>query len=63
MSERKALLLTLIAGLAVFLGAFFLLESLNANSDLLVLVYVLTLGATAYASSSVVMHYGAKRRR
>jgi len=63
MTETKALALTLVAGLAVFVGAFVLLASMGVSTDVLVLVYIATLGATVYASSSIVMHYGSKRRR
>jgi preprotein translocase subunit SecY len=63
MTEAKALVLTLVAGLAVFVGAFVLLASMDVGTDVLLLVYIATLGASAYAASSIVMHYGSKRRR
>jgi hypothetical protein len=63
MTEAKALILNLTAGVVVLIGAFFALRSMGASTEALVLVYIAVLGATSYAASSIVMHYGAKRRR
>jgi hypothetical protein len=63
MTERKALVLT-FAGMLSLYGALFVgLRFLGASNDLQGLVYILVLCGGAYASSSVVMHYGSKRRR
>ena len=63
MTEAQALVLTLIAGLALFLGAFLLLASMEVSTEVLLLAYILILGATAQVSSSVVMHYGSSKKR
>jgi hypothetical protein len=62
MTEVRALVLAIGGLLVVSLGAIFLLASIGAGIEVLALVYILALCLGAYASSSIVMHYGSKRR-
>jgi tetrahydromethanopterin S-methyltransferase subunit E len=62
MTEAKALFLAIGGLLLVHSGVLVVLLKLNAGAEPLALALFVALGVGAYASSSIVMHYGAKRR-
>ena len=62
MTEFKALASIFIGLGGVCLGVFSVLISMNATAEIVGIALVALIGAGSFASSSVVMHYGAKRR-
>jgi tetrahydromethanopterin S-methyltransferase subunit E len=62
-SERVAFILVFVAIFVLMALAYLAIAVMHASENVLVLAYLVSLVGGAYASSSVVMHYGSSEHR
>lgn len=63
MTEIRALLILIVAGLLFLASSLLGLIAIGANNDVLALDFVAVLALQSYGISSIVMHYGERSRR